>query len=72
MQGVLTDVKKRSALPGLHVNFAKKEKIAHLSAVFTADCQREIMERKDDYAGHMLFLFVESFTDRSIRFGRNR
>lgn len=66
----LTHVEMSSALPGLQVDFAKKDKTAQLKGDFTADGVKTILLRKDQYAANMIFPFLASYSGRSTRFTR--
>lgn len=65
---ILAQIEEKYALPGLHVNFAKREKSAQLNGLFTGDGLRGMLEGKDYYAVDMVFPFITSFIDRSLGF----
>lgn len=66
--GILIDVKENHALPGLHVSFADKEKIAEMNGLCTGDGLQEMLEGRDHYALDMVFSFVAIFSDKSVGF----
>lgn len=68
---ILAHVAQKHTLPGLHVDFAKKEKTAELDGLSIRDGPRQMFGGKEHYADDTVFLLVASFIDRNIGFGTN-
>lgn len=59
---------KKYVLPGLHVNFAQKEKSPHFNDLLTGDGLRRVLEEKNYYAVDMVFPFIPSLIDKGFDF----
>lgn len=66
--GILVHVEEKSALPGLHVNFAKKEKPSQLSVQSIGDDLQGTLRGKSYHALNTVSPFAAHFTDKSIGF----
>lgn len=65
---VLAQIIERFTLPGFHVGFAKRERTAQLTGLFTGDRLRGLLEAKNYYAMAMVFLLTASFIVKSSGF----
>lgn len=65
---ILARIEEGYALPGLHVNFTKREKTAQFNGLFVGDGLREMLERKDSYAVDRVFPPTAPFTDSTLTF----
>lgn len=68
---ILAHIKEKRALHELRVVFAKREKAAQLSGLFTRNGLRRMLKRKSYYAADMVFPFIASFNDKSLGFEGN-
>lgn len=68
---VLAPVEERYALLGLHINFAKKKRMAQLNGQATRDDPQGMLEGKYHSAVDMMFLTIALFIGRSTGFQAN-